>query len=181
MQHVALVIFMASFLSSIQSACLPGSYPSSPTACTSCPAGFYCDGSSKNPCPTGTYQAFTSRSACASCEGGKYSDQTASTYCYLCPINTYNPNTGSSSIAACTPCSSGQRSDAGSISCTCNSTTSDLWMKNGVCMPRTQCLWRTQFISNYPVPIDQVCDQQKHAKSRNQKMTHVCVFVCEQG
>lgn len=122
------------------SSCLPctatGSYCPGGTSFQMCPAGMYCaTASALVPCPAGTYNPTsgkTSSSACLACSGAGIYCPTGSAsqiqcpqgfYCSSltslipCPVGTYNPNTGSSSVAACITCTgNGTYCPAGSSS-----------------------------------------------------------------
>ena len=71
------------------SVCPPGSFTSggtatARTACSDCPAGFMCDGSSVvTPCPPGEF-SIGGASVCEPCEPGKFSNVTGTVSCNLC-------------------------------------------------------------------------------------------------
>lgn len=59
--------------------CDPGQYLVS-TTCTTCTAGYECDGMYRKPCPPGTYSA-AGASGCKSCAFGTYSDHVQASSC----------------------------------------------------------------------------------------------------
>lgn len=102
-----------------------------------CPSGYWCNVNSERPerlamfpCPAGMKTkgvtgATTMAAACELCTAGNYcqgSDKAETTclagfYCpagtesshqYPCPAGTFNANTGSTSDAACSPCTAGK-------------------------------------------------------------------------
>ena len=65
-------------------------------------------------CVTGQYSCATVSSRCCSCPTGSYC---VKYHKYMCPINTYNAMTGSSSAASCLACPSYMAAAAGSSVC----------------------------------------------------------------
>ncbi|OMJ80673.1 hypothetical protein SteCoe_19006 [Stentor coeruleus] len=59
-------------------------------------------------CSKGTYK---SDQGCIECKPGSYSEIMGSEKCNLCPIGTYNANTGGSSFRQCLPCPEGTFND----------------------------------------------------------------------
>jgi hypothetical protein len=110
--------------------CLPTEYVNTNNVCTSCQAGFQCDGTSMTgcrlgsyctgsgqaePCPSGKYgekaQQQTAESACTNCDKGMFQTVPGQTYCTRsCPLGTYGSIVGGISLQeACTPCPIGTK------------------------------------------------------------------------
>ena len=110
-------------------------------SCCPCNPGAYCRNDTQYLCNAGTFNAATSSvsiSACKSCGAGSYSaigstscsvcpvgayaeKSIGATACISCPPNTFNPNLGQSSIAACQSCGAGKISGLGSWKCSYSS------------------------------------------------------------
>ena len=110
-------------------------------SCCPCNAGAYCQDDNQYLCHAGTFNALTSSSsstACISCGAGNYSvvgsascsvcpvgtyagSSIGATACIPCPPNTFNPNRGRSSIAACQSCGAGKIAGLGSWKCSYSS------------------------------------------------------------
>ncbi|CAG9318074.1 unnamed protein product [Blepharisma stoltei] len=59
-------------------------------------------------CSPGTY---TSGNTCIKCSKGYYADKYGSSECTPCPLGTFNPSSGSSSLRQCYPCDEGSYGD----------------------------------------------------------------------
>ena len=68
-------------------------------------------------CPAGTYSNYGA-SECISCPAGSYCLGAGNPSFILCPIATYNPNTGGNSLSACITCPAGTYALPGSVSST---------------------------------------------------------------
>eukprot|EP00158_Paraphelidium_tribonemae_P009700 Partr_v1_DN28933_c0_g1_i1_m26007 putative Inherit from NOG: VSP with INR len=93
--------------------CPAGSYKTSSTTCTQCPAGQISGNgaTSCSVCPAGTFES--GRTSCNSCPTGTVSSGGASGSCTTCSAGTYK-----SSISTCSACSDGYYSGAGASICT---------------------------------------------------------------
>jgi len=127
--------------------CAPGTFKNilSDIACEVCPNNNYCPLATITPilcppdsssvagssvvedclCHTGHHinSATGVEYGCLECQPGTYNDQVNQTECFLCPENTYNPNTTSSSIDACLSCDPNSASALASTNiqnCRCN-------------------------------------------------------------
>lgn len=99
-------------------ACTNGKYIDT-CYCTSCSAGSFCNGT-KYACPTGTFSgttgmstctecpagsySLTGQSICSTCDSGSYSNTSRQSSCHLCPVNTYLPSRGGTSVSDCLTC-----------------------------------------------------------------------------
>jgi Putative Ig domain/Tyrosine-protein kinase ephrin type A/B receptor-like len=91
----------------ISALCPAGTYSSSPgeIACTPAPAGSYAAGTGNTTatlCPAGSYSSSPSEAACTPAPPNTYVASTGATTPTDCPGDTFNPNSGSTSAAACT-------------------------------------------------------------------------------
>lgn len=87
-------------------------------ACTSCEAGYYCDGTTKESCPQGYY-----------CSGGIKTP---------CPAGTYNDMTGKSTSSDCKNCASNTYSTGSAATCA-NNTASNCSAKSTTSNTCTSC------------------------------------------
>ncbi|PIK33904.1 hypothetical protein BSL78_29274 [Apostichopus japonicus] len=90
--------------------------------CSPCPEGYYCpEGTGdpeQNPCPIGFYCPPSSSSP-EPCPVGQYGNlvkAVTADQCQLCPVNTFNDQTGQK---ACRPCGSSALSVEGQATCSC--------------------------------------------------------------
>lgn len=125
------LVLLASLVLSV----LPFSAASELGACSTCPSGHYCEKAvdaphlaTPTPCPAGTYSASTGRSSaqtCRACPAGylcatagiTHFDSVrcpAGAFCpegtaaaVPCPVGTFQPSTGASSLDECLPCPAG--------------------------------------------------------------------------
>ncbi len=86
--------------------CWPGfECPAGSTAATAgvCPAGFYCQGGPRQPCPAGRYSNRTGTESAAAC--------------VACPAGTFSAASAADSESTCAPCAPSDGSDEGSVAC----------------------------------------------------------------
>ncbi|KAJ7172163.1 hypothetical protein C8R46DRAFT_1032269 [Mycena filopes] len=79
--------------------CTAGSYHSTATTCTVCPAGSSCDGTSGKAqlCNAGSYQPNKNSTSCIVTPAGYYTNQKGATQAIACSAGSYQPNKGSTS------------------------------------------------------------------------------------